>query len=417
MNVNDSEKISSLLFEKGMSKAPVPEEADLVIINSCAVRDKAQQKIFSYVGRLKKTQKIVVSGCVAQSEKDILLKKGGKIDFVVGTHQYYKISEIVDRMFSGMEKGVETRFSKDWHEIIPSFYSRTSSITGFISIMEGCNNFCSYCIVPFTRGREKYRPFKNIVDEAEELSRKKFKEIILIGQNVNSWKDPVEKMGFARLLDYLGKNIDVKWIRFITSYPGYYESELIDVMKENRRIARHVHFPAQSGSTKVLKKMGRIYSREKYLEIIEKFKREIPEIKFSSDFIVGFPTESENDFEQTLSLIRKVRFDSIFSFIYSKRKFTKAAFYPDGIDLAVKRRRLEKLQKLQREIQLEDHEKMVGLEIDVMITGKNPKKKGEVLGRSETYKVINFKSENSPGFLTKVKISGFGPYSLTGVEL
>lgn len=417
MNVNDSEKMDFLLLGKGMKRAEKPEDADLVIVNSCAVRDKAQQKIFSYIGRLDRSKKIVISGCVAQSEKDALLKKGGKVDFVIGTHQYYRIGEIADMMFSEKKRGVETRFSKEWHEVVPSVISRASSVSGFISIMEGCNNFCTYCIVPFTRGREKYRPFGKIVEEARLLSDKGYKEIILIGQNVNSWKDPVERKDFAQLLDYLGKNIDTKWIRFITSYPGYYESELIEVMKKNRKIARHIHFPVQSGSTEVLKKMGRVYSREKYLQIIEKFKQEIPEIKFSSDFIVGFPGESEADFLQTLSLVREVRFDSIFSFIYSKRKYTKAADLSDDIDFSEKQKRLERLQALQREIQMEDHEKLVGSEIDVLITGKNPKRKGEVLGRSESYKVINFRSENLPGTVSRVKIDGFGPYSLSGTEL
>jgi len=417
MNVNDSEKMNSLLLKKGLSKAEIPEGADIVIVNSCAVRDKAQQKIFSYIGRLDKRTKVVVAGCVAQAEKKTLLKRNSKIDFVIGTHQYYDINKIVDDMFISNKKGSETSFSKEWHEVIPPVFSRSSSISGYIPIMEGCNNFCTYCIVPFTRGREKYRPFENIVKEAKFLEEKGYREIILIGQNVNSWKDPIAKKDFAQLLDYLGKNINVKWIRFITSYPGYYESELINVMKENRRIARHIHFPAQSGSTELLKKMGRVYSREKYLEIINKFKKEIPEMKFSSDFIVGFPGESRDDFEQTLSLMEQVRFDSIFSFIFSKRKFTKAAEYSDETDYSEKRKRLEELQLLQRRIQLEDHEKMVGKEIDALVTGENKKREGEVLGRSESYKVVNFKSDDDPGSIVRIRVTGFGPYSLSGEKL
>ena len=417
MNVNDSEKINHLLKQRGMKRVENPEGADLIIINSCAVREKAQEKIFSFIGRLEHDQKIVVSGCVAQSEKTLILKRNKKVDFVVGTHQFYSINNIIDEYLLKNEKGTNTALSKEWSETVPDIYARDNRFTGYISIMEGCNNFCTYCIVPFTRGREKYRPYKNIIDEAEYLAENGFKEIILIGQNVNSWKDHINGVSFAALLDRIAGIDNIKWIRFITSYPGYYESELIDVMKKNRNIARHIHFPAQSGSTRILKKMGRNYTRQKYIEIISKFKKEIPEIKFSSDFIVGFPGENERDFNLTLSLMEKIGYDSMFSFIYSPRKHTKAAVIKDDVSLAVKKKRLQKLHELQKKIQLAGHKTLVGKEIEVMITGDNPKMEGELLGRTESYKIVNFPGSRKPGEFVKVRIDHFGAYSLRGIEV
>ncbi len=417
MNVNDSEKLNFLLSQRGMERVNEHENADLIIINSCAVREKAQEKIFSFIGRLKMEQKIVVSGCVAQSEKDKILKRNSKIDFVVGTHQFYNINDIVDDFLLKNKKGTMTSLSKEWSETVPDVYARDNGFTGFISIMEGCDNFCTYCIVPFTRGREKYRPFKNIIEEAEYLAGNGFREIILIGQNVNSWKDSRNGLSFASLLEKIAGIKGLKWIRFITSYPGYYEDELIDVMKRNRNIARNIHFPVQSGSTRILKKMNRIYSREQYLQIISRFKKEIPEISFSSDFIVGFPGESERDFNLTLSLMEKVRYDSIFSFIYSPRKHTKAAVFEDNIDLETKKIRLQELHELQKRIQLEEHAKLVGKEFEVMVTGKNPRRAGELLGRTESYKVVNFPGNQPPGEFVRVSIKRFGPHSLRGIEV
>jgi len=416
MNVNDSEKINHILSDRGMERTKEVEDADIVIINSCAVREKAQEKIFSFIGRLNQSQKIVVSGCVAQSEKDLILKRNIKVDFVVGTHQFYGMNEIIDDFLLKNLKGTNTTLSKEWSEEVPDIYSRENRFTGFISIMEGCDNFCTYCIVPFTRGREKYRPFKNILNEAEYLAENGFREIVLLGQNVNSWKDQKEGVSFASLLSRIAGIEKIKWIRFITSYPGYYESELIDVMKQNRNIARHIHFPVQSGSTRILKKMGRNYTREQYIQIISKFKSEIPEIKFSSDFIVGFPGESDRDFDLTLSLIEKARYDSLFSFIYSPRKHTKAVLIDDNIPVEVKKKRLQSLHELQKNIQLEAHSKLVGKELEVMVTGKNPKREGELLGRTESYKVVTFPGNRKPGEFTMVKIDHFGPHSLRGVE-
>lgn len=417
MNVNDSEKIRHILREKGFSAVDNEADADIVIINSCAVREKPQAKIFSYAGRIPKGKIIIAAGCVAQAEKENILKKNPDIHYIVGTHGYHKIGSIIEEIGKEKKRGVEAGFSKQWQELTPYVEFRESPVSGYISIMEGCDNFCSYCIVPFTRGREKYRPFADIVREAEYLSAAGYREIILLGQNVNNWRDERKNMKFSDLLDYLAGNTAVRWIRFITSYPGYYDGELIAVMAKHEKIARHIHFPVQSGSTRILKKMNRVYSRTRYLQIIKDFKKKIPAIKFSSDFIVGYPGETEPDFRLTLSLIGKVEYTSIFSFMYSPRKFTRAYKMQDDIPLDVKKERLHRLQDLQKTIQLRNNKKLIGSEIEALVTGPHPKKSGEVIGRTESYQVVNFVSGAAPGEIKRVSIKNVGPYSLRGEEL
>lgn len=417
MNVNDSEKMRHILTQRGFSPAVTEEDADLVIINSCAVRQKPQDKIFSYAGRMARGKKIIVAGCVAQAEKEGILQRYPNIDFIVGTHQYYKIDDIADDILAKKSRGVAAEFSREWREAVPDIASRTSPYTAFISIMEGCDNFCSYCIVPFTRGREKHRPFAHIMAEARMLAENGYHEIILLGQNVNSWEDSEHNMKFPQLLERLAEEVEVRWIRFITSYPGYHDHEVIDVMARYPRIARAVHFPVQSGSTRVLKRMNRIYDRSRYLKIIDRFKKRVPGITFSSDFIVGYPGESEYDFRLTLSLVEYVQYDIIYSFMYNPRKFTKAWKMEDDVPEGVKKERLYRLQELQEGIQLKNNQGFIGKEVEVVVSGRNPKRVGEVIARMESYRVVNFKSVTPAGTFTKVLIDNVGAHSLRGKEV
>lgn len=417
MNVNDSEKIRHLLEKKGLELSGRETAADIIIVNSCAVREKPQEKIFSYIGQFPPSKKIIVAGCVAQVEKEAIFKKKVKVDYVVGTHQFYRIGEIIDEIIAGCQTSTAAAFSRQWQELVPAAQARSSQVTGFLSIMEGCDNFCSYCIVPFSRGREKCRPLNAVLQEVKYLTENNFKEIILIGQNVNHWQDPKSGQIFPELLRQLANQVPVPWIRFITSYPGYHDPELIRVMAENRSIARHIHFPAQSGSSRILKKMRRTYSRSQYLKIISDFRRAIPEIKFSSDFIVGFPGESDRDFNLTLSLLEQVQFESVFSFIYSPRRHTSAAALAATVPLAKAKERLLALQKLQNDIQLKNNRQLIGRTVKVLIAEKNPKKTGDVIGRSESYRVVNFTSNTPIGMFTHVKITGAGPHSLRGEEV
>jgi tRNA-2-methylthio-N6-dimethylallyladenosine synthase len=414
MNVNDSEKIRHLLEAKGLTAA-AEEQADLIIVNSCAVRARPQEKIFSYAGRFPRAKKVIVAGCVAQAEKEAIFAKKVKVDYLVGTHQFYRIGEIVDELRAGGAPGSALAFRRDWQELVPDAAARSSAVTGYISIMEGCDNFCSYCIVPFTRGREKHRPLAAILREAEYLAGRGYQEIVLLGQNVNHWHEPGGGLRFPDLLRRLAR-VPVPWIRFITSYPGYHEPELIEVMAAHRNIARHVHFPAQSGSTRILKKMNRTYTRAGYLAIVRAYRRAMPEMKFSSDFIVGFPGESERDFQLTLSLLEQVEYESVFSFIYSPRPGTKAAALAQEGPAARLKERLIALQERQAAIQLRNNLRRVGETIDVLVCEKHPKKAGEMIGRSESYRVVNFASATPIGRFTRVKITGAGPHSLRGEE-
>jgi tRNA-2-methylthio-N6-dimethylallyladenosine synthase len=414
MNVNDSEKIRHLLEEKGLAAAP-EGEADLVIVNSCAVRAKPQEKIFSYVGRFPAAKKVIIAGCVAQSEKEALFAKKVRVDYVVGTHQFYRIGEIVDELLAGGRPAAALGFSRRWQELVPAAHARSSTVTGYISIMEGCDNFCSYCIVPFTRGREKHRPMAAIVREAEYLAGRGFKELILLGQNVNHWQEPGGSQRFPDLLRRLAR-VPVPWIRFVTSYPGYHDPRLVEVLAGNRNIARHIHFPAQSGSTRILKKMNRVYTRAQYLTIVRAFCRAMPEMKFSSDFIVGFPGENERDFRLTLSLLEQVEYESVFSFIYSPRPHTKAADLAMDVPARQVKERLYALQELQAAIQLKNNLRRIGKTIDVLVCEKHPKKAGEMIGRSESYRVVNFASRAAVGEFRRVRITGAGPHSLRGEE-
>ncbi len=417
MNVNDSEKIRHLLQAKGLIASAGEEAADLLVVNSCAVRAKPQEKIFSYIGRFAGRKKVIVAGCVAQAEKEGIFRKKIRVDYVVGTHQYHRIGAIVDEILSGCPPKAAVAFSRQWQELVPASPARSSSVTGYIPVMEGCDNFCSYCIVPFTRGREKHRPLGAILREAEYLVGEGYREIVLLGQNVNHWRDARNNCRFPDLLRRLASLVPVRWIRFITSYPGYHDPELVTVMAAHRAIARHVHFPVQSGSTRILRKMCRAYSRGEYLDIIRAFRRAIPEMKFSSDFIVGFPNEGDRDFQLTLSLLEQVEFESIFSFVYSPRPHTKAAAFTRELPAAKAMERLHVLQELQERIQLKNNRSLIGKTIEVLVAEKHPKKAGEVIGRSESYRVVNFPSQTPLGGFTRVRITGAGPHSLRGEEI
>ncbi len=417
MNVNDSEKIRHLLESKGLELSRSEATADIIIINSCAVREKPQEKIFSYIGQFPPAKNIIVAGCVAQVEKGNIFRKKVKVDYVVGTHQFYRIGEIIDEIRRGATPGAATAFSRQWQELIPAPSARSSSVTGYISIMEGCDNFCSYCIVPFTRGREKYRPLAAILREAEYLAKQNYQEIVLLGQNVNHWHEPSGGLTFADMLRSLARQIQIPWIRFITSYPGYHDRELLDVMAKNRNIVRHIHFPAQSGSSRILKKMQRTYSRSQYVHIIEDFRRAIPGMKFSSDFIVGFPGESSRDFSLTMSLLERMQYESVFSFIYSPRPHTSAAAMAVTVPAAIAKERLLALQKLQADIQLQNNRQLIGQTIRVLIVNRHGKKPGEVIARSESYRVVNFSSQTPVGTFAMVKITAAGPHSLRGEQV
>ncbi|MBC7364526.1 MAG: tRNA (N6-isopentenyl adenosine(37)-C2)-methylthiotransferase MiaB [Candidatus Aminicenantes bacterium] len=417
MNENDSEHVASLLLKEGAVKASSPEESDIILINTCAVREKSVEKLFSYLGRLKEqkqTRQAVVAclGCVAQLYREKLLRRFPYLDAVVGPAQYEVLPEILRN--SIREKAVRTAWKRNWTELPILTEARESTVSAYVTIMEGCNNFCTYCVVPFTRGREKYRPLKAVLKEVEELASRGYKEVQLLGQNVNSYRDPETGADFTEVLKRLAEVKGIEWIRFITSHPKNFTLEMARTMASVGKICHQLHLPLQSGSNRILKLMNRNYTREEYLEKIDWLKSLMPDISLSTDIIVGFPTETEEDFQQTMELLEKIKFTNIFSFRYSPRPYSAASRMKDDVPEETKIERLIRLQNRQKEIQLELNRKLVGKKLRVLCLG--PSKKGQLFqGRSEGYQVVNFKSqEDCRGHFVDVKITGCGPYSLHG---
>jgi tRNA-2-methylthio-N6-dimethylallyladenosine synthase len=418
MNENDSEHIAGVLLRAGAAKTDRPEDADVVVVNTCAVRRKSEEKLYSYLGRLSRLKKnrpflLGVAGCVAQVRKTDLLEKLPFVDFVAGPDNYLDLVDIVVR--AAEAPAVRTEFGRDWREIGAESTARENPWSAFIPVMEGCDNFCAYCIVPFSRGREKFRPLPSVVAEVRAAVEAGAKEIQLLGQNVNAYRDPVAGLGFAGLLAAVCAVPGLEWVRFLTSHPKNFGDDIIRAMAANPKVCPALHLPLQSGSSRVLEGMNRGYTRQGYLALAARLKKSVPGILLSTDVIVGFPGETEEDFEATCGLLREVRFAGIFSFRYSPRPLTAAANVADDVPHEVKRRRLIALQALQKAIQIEIYGSFVGRELRVLGSGPSPKGAGRFAGRTDGNLVVNFDSASDPtGRFLTVRITGSGPYSLHG---
>jgi tRNA-2-methylthio-N6-dimethylallyladenosine synthase len=418
MNENDSERIAGILAAEGAQPSDSLEESDLIIINTCAVRQKSEEKLYSFLGRLSALKKrknvtIGVVGCVAQLYKSEILEKKPFVDFIIGPDNYNSLSEIVHSDHA--EKIISTSWSQDFHDFSPEMTFRDSQVSAYVTIMEGCNNFCSYCIVPYARGREKFRPFKSIVKEIRDLSKKGFLEIQLLGQNVNSYRDPESGKGFSSLLKEVNRTEGIEWIRFITSHPKNFTRDTAETMSGSEKVCCQLHLPIQSGSTSVLKRMNRGYTREEYLKIITMLRSLMPNISLSTDIIVGFPGETEEEFQDTLSVLEEIRFTNIFSFRYSPRPQTAAFKEKDSVPFEEKKKRLIKVQTLQKKIQLEFNSSLIGTAMKVLCLGRSKKDSQVLSGRNEGYQVVNFTSqEDVIGRYVDVRITSCGPYSLIG---
>lgn len=421
MNENDSEHIVGVLRGAGATKADRPEDADVVVVNTCAVRRKSEEKLYSYLGRLARHKKkrpfiLGVAGCVAQVLKADLLKKLPFVDFVAGPDNYLDLPEIVGR--AAVAPTVRTEFGREWKEIGAKTTDRETPWSAFVPVMEGCDNFCAYCIVPFSRGREKFRPRPNIIEEVRAAAAAGAVEIQLLGQNANSYRDPESGLGFAGLLDAVCALPGIEWVRFITSHPKNFGDDIIRVMSTNAKACPALHLPLQSGSSRVLERMNRGYTREDYLALVGRLKQSLPALLLTTDVIVGFPGETEEDFEATCSLLRVVSFAGIFSFRYSPRPLTAAAAVPDDVPLEVKRQRLIALQALQKSIQATIYRSFVGQDLRVLGTGPSPKGAGRFSGRTSSNLVVNFDAPADPsGRFVTVRITGSGPYSLHGTAV
>lgn len=418
MNTSDSEHIAGMLLASGLTASPTPEDSDLIIVNTCAVREKSEEKLYSLLGRLeslkeKKGTIIGVVGCVAQLHRSKLWNKKPSLDFIIGPDNYGKISQIIPSQTS--KKVLLTGWTPEWLDQPVQQIKRYSKVSAYITIMEGCNNFCSYCVVPFTRGREKYRPITSILGEAEELASKGYKEIQLLGQNVNSYIDPETGKNFASLLVEINKIANIEWIRFIASHPKNFTDEITYAMKKANKVCHQLHLPIQSGSTSVLQRMNRGYSREEYLKKIGLLRKLMPDIHLSTDIIVGFPGETQVEFQETLSLLASVRYTNIFSFRYSPRPQTASAKKEDNIAFEEKKNRLIQAQTLQRKIQLEKNKSLIGQTQKILCTGISKKDPHVYTGRNAGNQVVNFNSPNDVfNQFIWVKILSCGPYSLFG---
>lgn len=359
MNVHESEKIAAILENMGYSLAPDRENADIIVFNTCAIREGAEDRVFGNVGNLKRLKKknkdliIAVCGCMTQKEQTAqkLMQKFPFIDIVIGTFNIPKLQYYIEAVQKGRQ--FELLNEGELDEILP--YKRTSGDNAWVNIMQGCNNFCTYCIVPYVRGREKSRKEENILKEVKSiLDEGKYKKITLLGQNVNSYgKDLTAPVSFAKLLKDICALEGDFTLSFMTSHPKDLTDDVIEVIKSEPKIEKYIHLPAQSGNNRILKLMNRKYTREKYLEIIDKIRKEIPNCRITSDFIVGFPSETEEEFNDTLSLVERVKFDSIFAFMYSPREGTVASQMQDQISEQVKRKRVNKLLQLEKKLQKE----------------------------------------------------------------
>ncbi len=420
MNEYDSARMMGLLQRLGYEPAKGPEEAELIIVNTCSVREKAEQKVYSLLGRLKRYKSengavIAVGGCVAQQLGEKIFEKAPYVDIVFGTHNIDRLPDMVKEA-----RKRKTRLSGlDMWEIPSTFegdqFLEEGSVKAYVTVMTGCDNFCAYCIVPLVRGREYSRASKDVLREVERLAEKGIVEVILLGQNVNSYGKKNGDCSFPELLRMVSRIDGIRRIRFVTSHPKDFSDELVECFAELEKLCPHLHLPAQSGSNRILERMGRKYTREHYLSIIEKLKKARPEITFSSDFIVGFPGETEEDFRETLSLIEEVRYDISFSFRYSPRPGTRAATFENQIDEDVKRRRLMELQELQNRITLENYRKLVGKKVEVLVEGKSKRDDNKYTGRTPCNKVVNFEArEDVKGKIIQVNITDAFSHSLAG---
>jgi len=425
MNEHDSEQILRLLERSHYLETKDAQQADLVLVNTCSVREKPEQKVYSALGRFRKLKEergtiIGVAGCVAQQEGQRLLDRIPYLDLVIGTHAIPIISQMLERVEVTGEKVCETGFDTEG-EYLDTFLpqGRVSSVKSFVTIMQGCNHFCSYCIVPYVRGKERSRSSQEIIDEVKHLTQKGVREICLLGQNVNSYgKGLEEKIKFSELLSKLDEIEGVERIRFTTSHPKDLSEGLIQAHGGLKKLCEHIHLPFQSGSNRILEAMNRGYTRESYLEKIDRLREVCPSIAITADVMVGFPGEEKKDFEDTLGLIEKVRFDDLFSFKYSPRKETKAARLGEQVEEKVKQERLTLLQRIQKEITLQKNQALEGRIEEVLVEGYSKQSEQDVTGRTRNNRPVNFEGDLSlVGRLIPVRIIQAYAHSLRGERI
>lgn len=423
MNVHDSELIKNLVEGIGFLEVDKMEDADLVLLNTCAIRENAHDKVFGFLGRCKHEKEnrrdmiICVCGCMAQEPSvcEEILEKHKYIDIVFGTHNMHELPNMLINKMNKTTIEVESIEGNVYENL---HYKRDSKIEAWVNIMYGCDKFCTYCIVPYTRGKQRSRKSLKIIEEVEALKQDGYKEVTLLGQNVNAYgKDLEGEISFAELLKRIS-DIGIERIRFVTSHPWDFTDEMIDIISERDNIMPYIHLPLQSGSSRILKLMGRRYTKEEYLTLYNKIKTKIPNASITTDIIVGFPGETDEDFNETMDVVRTCKFDSAFTFIFSPREGTPALKLKDDTSLTVKEERLQKLNKLVNELSLEANELYVGKKVKVLINGESEKGTDKISGYTETMKLVNvLGSKDKIGQIVEVEITEAKSFSLNGVCL
>ncbi|MFZ1137690.1 MAG: tRNA (N6-isopentenyl adenosine(37)-C2)-methylthiotransferase MiaB [Candidatus Sulfotelmatobacter sp.] len=414
MNVHDSEKVVGTLLQEGYRQVETVEQADLVLYNTCSIRDKAEQKVFNRLADYKKYKAqgktFGVLGCVAQQEGERIFERAPYVSLVCGSASYRNLPDMLVQIQAGKQRvtGLDDRETDECFET--EFTARTNPHRGYITIIEGCDKFCAYCVVPYTRGKERSRTSDSVLAEARQMADLGYTEIQLLGQNVNSYKDPAGKQTFAELLAAVGEVPGIRRVRFTTSHPRDFGRDIVEAIDAVPTLCDHVHLPVQSGSTRVLDAMQRLYTREQYLERIAWMKAAQREISITTDVIVGFPGETEADFAETLNLLQEVGYDAVFAFKYSPRPNTPSLTLEDAIPNEEKARRLEMLMAKQREIQSARYKKYIGIQCEVMVEGRN-EARAQWIGRTSHNKTLNF---TAPAHAAAPKAGTYAPVIVTG---
>lgn len=419
MNVHDSEALRNYLEALGYTNTEVIEEANLVLLNTCAIRENARDKVVGFLGKckyLKKNRddfKIVIAGCMSQQPDFVedIQKKHPYVDLVIGTHNIHELPKLLRNLNSKTD--IEVYSNSD--EVIEGMtFKRDSNITAWVNIMYGCDKFCTYCIVPYTRGRERSRKLESIIEEVIDLKNKGYKEVTLLGQNVNAYGKDINET-FSNLLECVAKT-GIERIRFVTSHPWNFTDEMIDVIAKYKNIMPYIHLPLQSGSDAILKKMNRRYTKKEYLELYKKMKERIPNVSITTDIIVGFPNETKEDFLETLDVVKSCEFAGAYTFIFSPRVGTPAALMKDKVPMEEKEARLQELNKLVNEYSLKHNKEYLNKTVEVLILGESEKDNSKIYGYTEGMQLVNvIGDKNLIGQIIKVKITDAKSFSLDGI--
>ena len=424
MNVHDSEEISGILENLGFTKTEVMQDADLVILNTCAIRENAHDKLFGFLGICKhikaerKDRPLTVCLCGCMAQEPVVIEKIKKtykcVDLIFGTHNIHELPNYLLNLSGNMD--IEVKSNEENVFEVGEVYKRDSNISAWVNIMYGCNKFCTYCIVPYTRGKERSRKSSDILREVNCLKEKGYKEVTLLGQNVNAYgTDSDEEISFAELLESVAKT-GIERIRFVTSHPWNFTDEMINVIAKYDNIMPYIHLPLQSGSNSILKLMGRRYTKEEYKKLYDKLKNTIPNVAITTDIIVGFPNETDSDFKDTMDMVDYCKYDGAYTFIYSPRVGTPAAKMKDSVPMEVKEERLQELNKLVNKYSLMNNKKLLNKKVKVLLSGISEKDSNKLYGYTDTMKLVNVECDKSLiGTIQEVTITDAKSFSLDGV--